>query len=119
VTTHNDNIETVKQLKARYVRSLNTMVREVLQHLFVVDAVVDMHAEGVGETRTAEEFVESMVRHRRGDDGAPWPHPAKSHLLRPPPPPASGPWKTNGGGPKAHRYGTSMGSVTATKRTSR
>jgi hypothetical protein len=60
VTTHNDNIETVKQLKARYVRSLNTNEREVLQHLFVVDAVVDMHAEGVGETRTAEEFVESL-----------------------------------------------------------
>ena len=61
-----DDIEAIKQLKARYFRFLDTKEWVALQQLFVDDATVDMRTEGGKETRTAAAFIETLQSNLEG-----------------------------------------------------
>ena len=66
MVTEHDDIEAIKQLKARYFRFLDTKEWVALQQLFVDDATVDMRTEGGKETRTAAAFIETLQSNLEG-----------------------------------------------------
>ena len=66
MVTEHDDIEAIKQLKARYFRFLDTKQWVALQQLFVDDATVDMRTEGGKETRTAAAFIETLQSNLEG-----------------------------------------------------
>ncbi|HEY4332645.1 MAG TPA: nuclear transport factor 2 family protein [Ilumatobacteraceae bacterium] len=55
-----DDIEQIKQLKARYFRCLDTKDWAGLQAVFIADAEVDMTGEGGGVTHSAADFVAGL-----------------------------------------------------------
>jgi SnoaL-like domain len=60
VVTAAEDIEAIKQLKARYFRLMDTKDWEGLVRVFTADAVVDMSGEGGGITRGGVEFVRKL-----------------------------------------------------------
>ena len=58
--TEAEDIEAIKQLKARYFRLMDTKDWEGLVHVFTDDAVVDMSSEGGEITRGGVEFVRTL-----------------------------------------------------------
>jgi ketosteroid isomerase-like protein len=53
----NDDVEAIKQLKARYFRLMDTKDWEALVSVFTDDVEVDVSGEGGGITRGANEFL--------------------------------------------------------------
>src|SRR4051794_3038717 len=52
-----DDLEAIRQLKARYFRLMDTKRWDELQRVFTDDADIDMTGEGSSRTSTAAEFV--------------------------------------------------------------
>ena len=52
-----DDVEAIRQLKARYFRTIDTKDWDGLKEVFTTDAVIDMTATGGGITSGATEFV--------------------------------------------------------------
>jgi hypothetical protein len=59
--TAND-VEQIKQLKARYFRCIDTHDWDGLESVFATDARIDMTGEGGGVTTTAREFRDRLAR---------------------------------------------------------
>ena len=56
-----DDIEAIKQLKARYFRCMDTKAWDELREVFAEDVHVDMEAEGGGVQDSRDEFL-TMLR---------------------------------------------------------
>jgi hypothetical protein len=52
-----DDLEAIRQLKARYFRLMDTKRWDELQRVFIDDADIDMTGEGSAHTSTAAQFV--------------------------------------------------------------
>jgi uncharacterized protein (TIGR02246 family) len=61
-----DDIEGIKQLKARYFRTMDTKDWNGMREVFTDDVVVDTTASGGGVVRGADEFM-SFLREAIGD----------------------------------------------------
>ena len=61
-----DDIEAIKQLKARYFRTMDTKDWNGMREVFTDDVVVDTTASGGGVVRGADEFM-SFLREAIGD----------------------------------------------------
>jgi uncharacterized protein (TIGR02246 family) len=61
-----DDIEAIKQLKARYFRTMDTKDWDGMRDVFTDDVVVDTTASGGGVVRGADEFM-SFLREAIGD----------------------------------------------------
>jgi uncharacterized protein (TIGR02246 family) len=61
-----DDIEVIKQLKARYFRTMDTKDWNGMRDVFTDDVVVDTTASGGGVVRGADEFM-SFLRETIGD----------------------------------------------------
>jgi len=57
---HPDDIEAIKQLKARYFRLIDTKDWEGLTHVFSPDVVVDTSGDGGAVTQTADDFIDLL-----------------------------------------------------------
>jgi uncharacterized protein (TIGR02246 family) len=55
-----DDVEAIKQLKARYFRAIDTKDWPALRQVFTGDVVVDATGSGGGVVRGADEFVEYL-----------------------------------------------------------
>lgn len=55
-----DDIEAIKQLKARYFRLMDTKAWEELIHLFSPNVVVDTSGDGGGVTHSAADFLDLL-----------------------------------------------------------
>ena len=55
-----DDIEMIKQLKARYFRTMDTKDWAAMRHLFTDDVVIDTTESGGGVVTGAHEFVEFL-----------------------------------------------------------
>jgi len=52
-----DDIEAIRQLKARYFRLMDTKEWDGLAHVFADDVVIDVTGEGGGVTRSVAEYI--------------------------------------------------------------
>jgi len=52
-----DDIEAIRQLKARYFRLMDTKEWDRLAHVFADDVVIDVTGEGGGVTRSVAEYI--------------------------------------------------------------
>lgn len=61
-----DDLEDIRQLKARYFRLMDTKDWDGLARVFTPDVVIDMTGEGAGTTRSVEEYM-PFLRQAIGD----------------------------------------------------
>jgi hypothetical protein len=57
-----DDLEAIRQLKARYFRCLDTKQWDALREVFTADVEVDMTGEGAGVSHGPDEFVGGVSR---------------------------------------------------------
>ncbi len=57
-----DDIEAIKQLKARYFRLMDTKDWHGLEKVFTEDVVIDVTEEGAGIRHSAAEHIEKLVQ---------------------------------------------------------
>jgi uncharacterized protein (TIGR02246 family) len=55
-----DDIEAIKQLKARYFRTMDTKDWAAMRHVFTDDVVIDTSEAGGGVTHGADEFMDFL-----------------------------------------------------------
>ena len=61
-----DDLEDIRQLKARYFRLMDTKDWDGLARVFTPDVVIDMTGEGAGTTHSVEEYM-PFLRQAIGD----------------------------------------------------
>jgi ketosteroid isomerase-like protein len=66
VTAWSEDIEAIKQLKARYCRTMDTKDWDTMRSLFADDVIIDTAESGGNVVRGADEFM-SFLRHAIGD----------------------------------------------------
>jgi ketosteroid isomerase-like protein len=59
-TVVNDDIEAIKQLKARYFRLMDTKDWDGLARVFTDDVTIDVTAEGGGVTNTLDQYLPTL-----------------------------------------------------------
>jgi uncharacterized protein (TIGR02246 family) len=58
-----DDVEAIRQLKARYFRMMDTKDWDGLAAVFTPDVVIDMTGEGAGVTRSVAEYMPFLRQH--------------------------------------------------------
>ena len=86
-----DDIEAIRQLKARYFRTMDTKDWDGMRQVFTDDVVIDTSEAGGGVVTGADEFMAFLQEALDGaDDRPPGPHAGDRRSRRTPPRPGSG-----------------------------